>query len=148
MTDIEFATCDLEHIDELELESLSTRGKKFYELKYNDSIYAILVNLQYRHKSFVKYEFKMKGMEKPAQTDPNNPKARLYNIYFDDPVPGFQRRGIQADKNRSSVVKYKDIKKGSIYFVIYGTSLEECIERTEKTLHIPVEDKLEWGFDG
>ena len=141
MTDIEFATCDLEHIDEIHPQ----KYKKFYELEYNEYVYAVRVEIKGIYAYYNKYKFPMKSIERPHGTNPNNTKARLCNIYFDEPKPGLQRRGIQVDKNRSSVVKFKELRKDDTYVVIYGTTLQECIERTEKILNMPVENKLEWG---
>ena len=139
MTDIEFASCDLEHIDEILAQNAP---RKFYELKYDDSVYAVVVSLERWHCFFSKYEFHAKGLEQARHT--SSSKARLYNLYFDDPRPGFQRRGIQVDKNRTSVIKSKKLQKKSAYLVIYATTLEECIKRAEDMLHMPIEDKLKW----
>ena len=141
MTDLEFASCDLEHIDEI---IASTRAKKFYELAINDSVYAISVQLSRYNRQLYKYEFQFKGMERPHGTDPENTKARLYNIYFDEPTTGRRRRGIQVDKNRTSVFKKKNLQKTKAEIIIYATTLEECIKRTEELLHMPIADKLIW----
>ena len=140
MTDLEFATCDLEHIDEIL--AIQNTPRKFYERRYDDSVYAIVISLEKHDHTFLKYEFHVKDME-PARTTGSS-KARLYNIYFDDPTPGRKRRGIQVDKNRSSIIKSKKIQKKSVYLIIYGTTLDECVKRAENMLCIPVEDKLKW----
>ena len=139
MTDIEFASCDLEHIDEILAQNMP---RKFYELGYNDSVYAVVISLERWHCAYYKYEFHLKDMQQASKI--KNSKARLYNLYFDDPTPGLQRRGIQVDKNRSSVIKSKKLQKKSAYLVIYATTLDECIKRAEDILNLPVEDKLEW----
>lgn len=140
MTDLEFATCDLEHINDI----INPVRKKFYELEFNDSVYAVAIALSKRERMFAKYEFKFKGMERPMGSDATNTKARLYNIYFDEPVEGYRRRGIQTDKNRSCVVKEKKLKVTEAFLIIYATTLEECVEKAEKILNIPVEQHLRW----
>jgi hypothetical protein len=71
--------------------------------------------------------------------EPNNPKARKAKIYVTD------RHGFLADKNVSAFVRYKDIRRHYKYVQVYGTTLEECIYKTEKLLKIKnIENKLVW----
>ena len=148
MTDIEFATCDLEHLGEL---NVKTNYKKFYQLQYDDEIFAVYVSIDRYTQIYHKFKFQLKGLEITTQ-QPNkyiNNKTRLCNIYFDNLQDCIRQhkmpRGIQTDKNKSSVIKYKKINKKTKTIIIYATTLQECINRTENILQINIENKLQWN---
>ena len=139
MTDLEFATCDLEKLNEV---YSNPNRKKFYELKYGDPIYCVRVDIRpalglvLPLRSFDKFEMNFYQM---SLCDPTQPKARKAKIYI-SPKSGFI-----ADKNVSAFIRYKRIYRDEIYVQVYGTSLEECIYKAEKTSGIPdLEHKLKW----
>ena len=139
MTDLEFATCDLEKYSEV---YNNPNRRKFSELTFGDNIYCVQVELVQAlgiviplHK-FQKFELSFNKME---LKEPNNPKARKAKIYVTD------RHGFLADKNVSAFVRYKDIRKNYKYVQVYGTSLEECTYKAEKLLNMTnLENKLVW----
>jgi hypothetical protein len=134
MTDLEFATCDLERYNEV----YGTKPKKFYELKIGDPIYCVKVNVRpaYGINDFWKYQLELFDMEK---LDPKKPKARQVRVYVT------HSHGFVADKNISSFVGFKRQYGGENIAYIYGTSLSECIYKAEKTTGIrQLEDKLVW----
>ena len=138
MTDLEFATCNLEQFNEV----YNTKRKKFSELQIGDPIYCVVVEMKppmrlfLPKRRFEKFELEFK---KIILDDPTNPKGRKAKIFLTD------THGFIADKNVSAFIRYKRIYKGDIFIQIYGTSLEECIFKAEKTTGlINLETKLVW----
>lgn len=134
MTDLEFATCDLDRYNEI----YAVKPKKFYELKTGDPIYCIKVDVrpELGFVKFHKYKLQLFDMQ---MVDPRKPKARQVRVYLTS------SHGFVADKNVSSFIKFKRQYKGENIAYVYGTSLEECIYKTEKTTGIrELEDKLVW----
>lgn len=138
MTDLEFATCNLEKLNEIS----SLSPKKFYELKYGDPIYCVRVDIRpalglvLPLRSFDKYKMTFHQM---SLCDSTRPKARKAKIYIS------QRSGFIADKNVSAFIRYKRVYRDEIYVQVYGTTLEECIYKAEKATGVPnLEEKLKW----
>ena len=138
MTDLEFATCDLERYSEV----YNTRPRKFSELTFGDPIYCVQVEIRMAIgivtplSKYQKFELSFNKLE---LEDPTNPKARKSRVYLTE------KHGFVADKNISAFVRYKDIGRYYKVVQVYGTSLEECIYKAEKTLNIKnLEDKLVW----
>ena len=138
MTDLEFATCDLERYNEV----YGTKPKKFYELKIGDPIYCVKIDVRPAYglnrpiNKFLKYQLELFDMEK---LDPRKPKARQVRVYVT------RSHGFVADKNISSFVGFKRQYRGENIAYIYGTSLQECIYKAEKATGIrQLEDKLVW----
>jgi len=141
MTDLEFATCDLEKYSEV---YNNPNRRKFSELTFGDPIYCVQVEMRrvltpirpLYSGSFQKFEL---SFNKRELEDPTNPKARKARIYLTE------RHGFVADKNVSAFVRYKDIRRDVKCVQVYGTSLEECIYKAEKVLDMTnLEEKLVW----
>lgn len=138
MTDLEFATCNLEKLNEIS----SLSPKKFYELTYGDPIYCVQIDIRpalgivlpLRKLTKCKMTFRQMTLE-----EPHNPKGRKARIYVTD------RHGFIADKNVSSYIRYKRIYHDEIFVQVYGTTLEECIFKAEKASGVlNLEEKLKW----
>lgn len=139
MTDLEFATCDLERYSQV---YNNHNRKKFSELTFGDPIYCVQVEIipaigmvkPIMILQKAKLQFRKLELEKP-----NNPKSRKARIYVTD------THGIIADKNVSAFVRNKYIYKKETFIQIYGTSLEECIYKAEKMTNIKnLDEKLIW----
>ena len=143
MTDLEFASCDLERLNDIYI-----NRKKFYELSPGDPVYLVIVEISptkydgrfvFKAKErYTKYQLNFYGM---TLVNPSRPKSRQAKIYLTQ-----NGQGIFADKNVSSFIKYKRMYKGEITLHIYGTSLQECIFKAEHTANLhDLDDKLSWG---
>ena len=139
MTDLEFATCDLDRYNEI----YGTKPKKFYELKIGDPIYCVRVDVRPASglvrpiNDFHKFKLELFDMQ---MVDPRKPKARQVRVYLSS------SRGFVADKNVSAFIKFKRQYRGENIAYVYGTSLSECIYKAEKTTGIrQLEDKLVWA---
>jgi hypothetical protein len=134
MTDLEFATCDLDRYNEI----YAFKPKKFYELKTGDPIYCIKVDVR-PELGFVKFHKFQLSLFDMQMVDPRKPKARQVRVYLTS------SRGFVADKNVSAFIKFKRQYRGENIAYVYGTSLSECIYKAEKTTGIrQLEDKLVW----
>jgi hypothetical protein len=138
MTDLEFATCDLDRYNEI----YAVKPKKFYELKIGDPIYCVRVDVRPASglvrpiREFNKFQLQLFDME---MVDPRKPKARQVRVYLTS------SRGFVADKNVSAFIKFKRQYRGENIAYVYGTLLSECIYKAEKTTGIrQLEDKLVW----
>lgn len=135
MTDLEFATCDLDRYNEI----YAVKPKKFYELKTGDPIYCIKVDVR-PELGFVKFHKFQLSLFDMQMVDPRKPKARQVRVYLTS------SHGFVADKNVSSFIKFKRQYRGENMAYVYGTSLQECIYKAEKTTGIKqLEDKLVWS---
>lgn len=138
MTDLEFATCDLDKYSQV----YGNKPRKFSELSKGDPIFCVKIEVKpgiglfRRYASYEKFKLNFYKME---LEEPDNPKGRKARIYLTE------RHGFVADKNVSAFFRYKRIYNGEISVQIYGTTLEECIYKAEKTTSITdLDGKLEW----
>lgn len=139
MTDVEFASCDLEKYNEV---YNNPNRKKFSELKFGDPIYCAVVTSNHfpgivlPQIRFYKYEMQFNRL---VLVDPTNKKSRKAKIYVTD------THGFIADKNVTAFMASKRIVGWDKYIQVYGTSLEECIYKTERiTGWEGLESKFVW----
>ena len=139
MTDLEFATCDLDRLSEI---INNPERKHFSELQPGDKVYCVKVTLREALglvRSLNLYEkFELPFYQSQLVT-PHKPRSRKMKVYL---TP---TRGFIADKYSSAFIRFKEITKYSKYIQVYGTTLEECIFKAEKALDIKyLEHKLIW----
>lgn len=139
MTDLEFATCDLEQLSNV---INNPERKQFSELQPGDKVYCVKVTTR-EALGLVRpldlYEKFQLPFYQSQLVTPHKPKSRKLKIYL---TP---TRGFIADKYSSAFIRVKEITKYSKYLQVYGTTLEECIFKAEKTLNMTnIKDKLIW----